>query len=155
MCFVELWQSKLGSWYYLSFSHTPTPIHPHTNPYAHSPENEDYLYVTIQTRTLHYTVSYQTEDVMWLGAIQLKTSPFSVNRGYVLNSICIIFITLHPPRTEDRPRFPAGPRSPVKFHVCVLIWRWLPTHTHTHTNKQTHKQTNKQANEQNKKIYCT
>ena len=30
--------------------------------------NEDYWYVTTQPRTLQYTVSHQTEDVMWLGA---------------------------------------------------------------------------------------
>ena len=92
-------------------------------------------YVTAQPRTNSYTVSHQTEDVMWLGAIQPRMLPYTFNRGHVLNSIFTSFSSFYTPlRTEHRPQFSEGPRSPVRCHVRVLVWRRLsmqPSHTQT------------------------
>ena len=114
---------KVGLWN----EHT----HTHTHPlciFTRKRENEDYWYVTSQTK-----------DIRWLGAIQPRTSPYTINWGYALNSLFASFSSSYtPPQTEAHPRFPAGPRSPVKFHVCVLIWRWLPKPTHTPYPPHTH-----------------
>ena len=72
-----------------------------------------------------------------IGAIQPRTSPYTVNRGHALNSIFALFsssYTSPPPlrRTKDHPQCPAGPRSPVKFHVCPCLT--VITHTHPHTH---------------------
>ena len=41
-------------------------------------------------------------------------------RGHTLNIISASFSSSYTPlQTTDHPRFPAGSRSPVKFHVCV------------------------------------
>ena len=81
----------------LIFQYLQTHPPPHTQHHAYSPENEDYWYVTTQPRTLHYAVSHQTEDVMWPGAIQPRTSPYTVNRGHVLNSIFALFSSSYTP----------------------------------------------------------
>ena len=78
---------------------------------------------------------YSTVDIMWLFTTQPRTSSYTPNRGHGLNSIFTSFSSSCTPplRTEDRPRCGMCPRSIVKFHMCVLVWRRLQTHTHTPT----------------------
>ena len=68
-------------------------------PHAHSQENKDYQYVTTQPRTLHYAVSHQTKDIMWLGAIQWTEDITldTFNRGHALNGILASFSSSYTP----------------------------------------------------------
>ena len=114
--YVSAWTTKKLCFCY---THAPTPTptpptHTHPPPYTYSPEN-DYWYVTTQPRTLQYALSCQTEDVMWLGTIQPRTSPFTINRGHALNSIFASFSSSYTPTN----RWPSA------------VWRWLSMHPHT------------------------
>ena len=102
----------------------------HTHPtHAHSQENEDYQYVTTQPRTLHYAVSRQTEDVMRLGAIQPRSSPYTVNRGHALNSFFASFSSSHTPLSL---REIVSSAMELKFGVFGYL---LTTHVETNANK--------------------
>ena len=129
---------------FLIRSQSHTLAHRSTRPYVHSQENKDSQYVTTQLRTYSYVVSRQTEDVMLLGAIRPRTSPYIFNRGHALNSIFTsFFIILHP--LGNRAPSMISWRSSVTCEIsCVcprltvftekdkssVLWWFFTTRTH-------------------------